>query len=296
VNYRTLQGTFNVLSTNRDGQTVGLQPDGDSIHFKPANPDLLDKLKRRGPGVRLTADGSLNLRMEGIDALELHYAGARQPAPLPEQARDRLLALVGITVSQWGPDGVTARPPVPTDRRPGYILASELDIHGRPVAFVFSGASPHADGAVVQLGIEELDRSANAQLLRDGLVFPLFYDTLPAPLRLGLTQAARGAPRDQAGVWRFPPTAPTPAKSLEGIQTDAVLYPKLFRRLVDFFRDEPSGDLRDLPGWLGTKNEDDAVMVLSQGSNWTRLSEVLAIGDGRIALRFEPSELVFRSR
>ena len=51
------------------------------VHFKPANPRLRDRLKRIDRPFRLTSIGSTQLRLEGIDALELHFEGTHQPRP-----------------------------------------------------------------------------------------------------------------------------------------------------------------------------------------------------------------------
>jgi len=49
--------------------------DGDSIHFHPARPSDLARLAD-SHGVTLTADGGVQLRLEGLDAPELHHRGA----------------------------------------------------------------------------------------------------------------------------------------------------------------------------------------------------------------------------
>ena len=45
---------------------VGKQPDGDSIRFVPDSPALLRRL-RRADRVRVSSDGSVQLRLDGID-------------------------------------------------------------------------------------------------------------------------------------------------------------------------------------------------------------------------------------
>jgi len=54
---------------------VGKQPDGDSVRFVPDDATLLTGLKN-GDRVRVSGDGSVQLRFDGIDAPELHYQGA----------------------------------------------------------------------------------------------------------------------------------------------------------------------------------------------------------------------------
>jgi hypothetical protein len=47
------------------------EPDGDSIHFHPANPEAFTSLHL---GAHLSGQGGSQLRLEAIDALETHYS------------------------------------------------------------------------------------------------------------------------------------------------------------------------------------------------------------------------------
>ncbi|MFN8412081.1 MAG: hypothetical protein U0Z26_06810 [Anaerolineales bacterium] len=62
---------------------VGYSPDGDSMMFKAANPALWDGLENENKDTfteKLTKEnGAVQLRLEGIDALETHFG----PMPLP---------------------------------------------------------------------------------------------------------------------------------------------------------------------------------------------------------------------
>ena len=68
---------------------VGKQPDGDSVRFRAGDPDLFTQLEN-GQRVQPSADGTVQLRFDGIDAPELHYQGHEQPQGTT--ARDSLLA------------------------------------------------------------------------------------------------------------------------------------------------------------------------------------------------------------
>jgi hypothetical protein len=126
---------------------TGFQPDGDSVHFKPANPTLLDRLKHVGRPYRLTAIGSTQLRFEGIDALELHFGGTHQPRPLADQARDHLTGQLGLNPVPYAPpEHITVKPPVARDAVAGFILSRALEVNGRPVSFAFEGDPPTQDG------------------------------------------------------------------------------------------------------------------------------------------------------
>lgn len=95
---------------------VHSEPDGDSVHFIPANPGAFSGLHL---GVRPGSGGAAQLRLDAIDALETHYTppahGARsahQPLDLAHGAGARLLELLGFTgVVRDGETVASASPP-----------------------------------------------------------------------------------------------------------------------------------------------------------------------------------------
>src|SRR4051812_47616433 len=89
------------------GQLVvlGKSPDGDSIRFLPDTPALVGRLTH-GDRADPSADGTLQLRLDGIDTPETHYNGQAQPLGVP--ARDELLAWCGFRDVQWSGATVSA--------------------------------------------------------------------------------------------------------------------------------------------------------------------------------------------
>lgn len=292
--FLVIRGTFHVVGKNKKGQTTGFQPDGDSIQFRPRKTARLDQLKRRKRPYRLSGIKSVNLRFEGIDASELHYQGWRQPAPLAESARDFLLQEIGITKLHYRANGVTVVPPA-EDGQDGFILAKELEANGRPVSFVFCGDPPDDDGAEVTLTRALLRRSLNYRLLQRGWAYPLYYDSLYAELREEMTAAARTAAQARAGVWQTAPTTPVRlAIDAKRKHISPTVYPKLFRRLRDYFADGNSG-LNKFAAWMESRGENDEVWQLPQW-NRTHFDNVLVLQGGKIALERSPADLVFVSR
>ena len=145
-------------------------PDGDSVRFEPDDADLMRSI----PRVRMPPNATtVQLRFEGIDALEKHAI-----QPHANDARDFNLRLLG---TQGVNDAVGAR---------GYILTREGDKKsGRPVCFVYPGATDEDDGANVFLRAERVRGSVNFQLMQAGMVYPLFYETLFKELREVLVEA-----------------------------------------------------------------------------------------------------------
>jgi hypothetical protein len=175
-------------------------------------------------------------------------------------------------------------------------LSRALEINGRPIAFVYTSTTstpPAADGAEVFLRASLLKRSLNYRSLAAGQAYPLFYDTLFADLRVLFTQAATTARQTGLGFW------PQDRSQLglivtdqAGLEKDAVVVPKLFRRLAEFLaQPQPDGLAGFLP-WLAASNEQ--VLDLPSG-NFTHLDNVVAVHDNQVRLLRQPEELVFVS-
>ena len=101
-----------MLSLRGELVVVGKSPDGDSIRFIPRSPALLRSLEG-GARVDPSSDGSVQLRLDAIDAPETHYNGLAQP--LAEPARAELLAWCGFTDVRWSGEQVSAATPERVD-------------------------------------------------------------------------------------------------------------------------------------------------------------------------------------
>jgi endonuclease YncB( thermonuclease family) len=225
--FKVIAGTF---------QVVNYSPDGDSIRFHPANPRHLKGLS--GPPAKINRRGDVQLRIEAIDALETHYQSSgggnyHQPFDLAQQARQRLLDFAGITDVVW--DNREMNVTAANDGTPGYILTREVEKYGRPIAFVFAGDPPEADGSKAFLDANRLRDSYNYTALAEGLTFPTYYTGLFSDLRDALTEATAQARAANAGIHaRDVTTAGFDADTLATITDDVVILPKLFRRVIDY--------------------------------------------------------------
>jgi hypothetical protein len=123
-----IHGTFHLVGRTQAGNPTGFEPDGDSIQFQPANPALLDQLDQPARPYRLSSIGSTQLRLEAIDALELHFDSTHQPRPLADQARDFLTGKLGLDPVPYRPPKLLqVKPPVLKDATPGFILSRSLE-------------------------------------------------------------------------------------------------------------------------------------------------------------------------
>jgi hypothetical protein len=289
-----IQGTFHLVGRTQAGNPSGFEPDGDSIQFKPTNPQLLDRLDQPGRPYRLTLIGSTQLRLEGIDALELHFDSTHQPRPLADETRDFLTGKLGLNpVPYQPPRNVRVKPPVLKDATEGFILSRSLEINGRPIAFAFTSSPPDPDGAEVFLRTSLLKRSLNYRSLAAGQAYPLFYDTLFADLRGVFTLAAATARQVGSGLWAQDRSQTGLAViSQAELEEQGVVFPKLFRRLSEFLAQQQAGGLGGFLPWLAASEEQ--VFDLTEG-NFTHFDNVVAVEGDQVRLLRRPEELVFVS-
>jgi hypothetical protein len=247
-------------------------PDGDSVRFKADNPNLIKALKRARKDT-IKADGTAQLRYEGIDAIE---KGAIQP--LAGDATKKNLDLLGVSQAMPNPRG--------------YILSRECEVNGRPVCFVFKGAAPGADGATFFLQPALVRQSVNVGIVRAGFAYPLFYKTLFAEMRVAIVDAVHAAQQASPprGFWPtdrstkgFKVSGPSAAKTLPPI------FPKLWRRLFSDFKGNPS-NLKAVLEFIKSKNE--RLHTLSD-DRFIAFDDVLQVKNGKMKMLYKPEDLVF---
>ncbi len=263
-------------------------PDGDSIKFKANDSRVWSSVP--GRSIRPNAQDWVQLRVEAVDALETHFKSrptAYQVKP-PEPASERLFNLLGITDVVWDRGGRRVRSA--SDGTEGFILTRGTGPYGRPIAFLFAGSPPRGAGPDVYLDTALLKQSVNYVLLAEGLVYPLFYDTLFYDLRTCLAEAATKAREENVGIW-------AEDKSLTGVtvrsESDITgqnpILPKLFRRTVEHFR---SG-AQTLAG-LERRLEREKVTILPQ-VQITGFDEVVEVSGNRLQMTVPPERIIIGS-
>ncbi|MFT3781109.1 MAG: lamin tail domain-containing protein [Nibricoccus sp.] len=280
-----------------DTPLQGPQPDGDTIKFKPDNPQLIERLTRLG-GVPASFNKRqmVNCRFDAIDALELHYSGSHQQLSGASRARDTLLNMVGFGSVTYFPNHPLVPQSVERHPRRIHILANSIDAYGRVIAFVFAGDVPEIDGAQIFLGVDRVNDSTNVRLLRSGEVYPAFYASLPLDLRQHFGNVARAARTAGLSIWpdnvgtvEKPASVPT----LAAAETLAI-WPKLYRRLTTYFSSGHTG-LAEFEQWLrADKTRDDALLLPNQQPG--NLHDVIRITGDRISLLFPPEDLVIQEK
>jgi len=268
---------------------LGKAPDGDSVRFDPDDARRLRSLDGFEEG-GVSDDGTVQLRLEGIDAPERSYQGEAQPRAEP--ARDFLLAELGFTDVRFDPRGTVTRARPAT--RAATILSRAFDPTGRPIAYLLTpDDDPPPEGELERVDAALLRRSVNARLLEASLAYLLLYDSTPAADRQTLRAIAARAREGGEGVWAADSTASFALTDQASIGPQgALVFPKLFRRATDYLRDGFEGSF---PAWLrqarsGTGPEDDEVLLAGER---TRLSALVRQQGRRVTVEADLLDLVF---
>ncbi|MFE7191382.1 nuclease [Kitasatospora sp. NPDC057541] len=277
-----IQGSF---------QVVGAQPDGESIHFTPDDPNDWNLLHGTNT-VHHNGQGRTQLRLDAIDVTETHYGPNRDHQPLvPGQRRRRRIA------------HLPRLQPVPARRErdhhhrhagrdPGFILTRDADQFGRCIALVGKGQGPADSGTDVNVDVPLLRTTANHRLVATGLAYPTFYRNLFPDLRDELTAVAVAARAAGLGLW--PQDATITGVKITGLTSvtqDAGILPKLFRRLIDYFQ-LGSFNLDGFPAYLAQRA--DKYTIFSTGHFTTGLDFVVKVTNGNtLAMTNPPEDLVF---
>jgi hypothetical protein len=282
-----LAGTFPI---------TGTEPDGDSVRFRPSDPADWTKV----PGahqVRTNATGAAQLRADAIDALETHYTPhgghtLHQPLALAHAAAAELLDWLGFTGVVRDGEKVTA---VDADERPGFILTRGADKYGRCVALIGRGDPPVASGEMLRVSVEQLRATANHRLIATGLAYPTYYTNLYIELRAELSDQVATARQAAAGVFAGDRTQTgVTVESLATLTDDAVILPKLFRRLADYL--QLNGDDPSLAGFEDfLRQQDDELWVIPTGQK-TGLDNLVGVSGQTVELKRPPEELVFEEK
>jgi hypothetical protein len=207
--YTLIKGQYSIHNPDKPRQ--GPQPDGDTITFVPDSVDLVRGLRRlsgMAPDIR---NGHINVRYEGIDALETHFLGEHQNLTFANAARKRNLALLGFTHVVFFPDLPNVVQSVDQNPLPGYVIANGIEANGRLLGLVFGGTTALTDGKRLFVDGATLDQSVNAQLVVDGLVYVEPYDSMPMALvqilraRVAAARAGTGCGQVRTSPRKRPP-------------------------------------------------------------------------------------------
>jgi hypothetical protein len=289
--YTLIKGQYSIHNPNDPRR--GPQPDGDTVTFFPDSIDLVRGLRRFSgipPDIR---NGHINVRYEGIDALETHFQGTHQDLGFANAAREKNLALLGFTNVRFFPDLPNVVQSVDRNPLQGYVIANGIESNGRLLGLLYAGATNRQDGSRVFVDNALLDQSVNAKLVDVGLVFVEPYDTMPMSLVRHLRAKIAAARAAGSGLW--PSESPTTETAvsipkLADAQTLA-MWPKLFRRLATYFSEGNAG-LGQFDTWVRDDrvNRDDALRLPDGEAG--NMHDTFLVEGNNLRLKFRPEELL----
>ena len=264
---------------------VGYQPDGDSVRFIPDDLAVVRKLQNGRRVEPSKKDGSIQLRLDAIDAPETHYEDQAQPLAIP--ARDTLVAGVGFSDVRYDEHGtVTASTP---DTVPAAICASLVEVNGRPVSLLVTGeaVTRHADGDEVDPATV-VDTSVNAVQTSNGRAYLTLYTSTPEAVRTRFVELAR-AGAGAGSVWAADHSDGfTLTKQPDVGPEGALVLPKLFRRCTDYLKADTK---QTFLAWLTDQGADDDPVEV--GGKRTTLSALITQKGDTVSLTAAIPDLVF---
>jgi hypothetical protein len=248
-------------------------PDGDSVRFMADDDRLFDRL--RGRRVEFKADGTVQLRYEGIDTVE---KAAIQP--LAGDSRDKNFDLLREFDDRF------------TDTPRGFILARQTDGNRRPVSFAYSGNINEPDGADVFVDAALTKRSVNYKMVESGYAYTMFYETLFMEIRRELSAAFLAA--RAAGLILHQDDGSFRGVTIQqrgDLATIPPIFPKLWRRLEEYTRNHQS--LAGFKPWLASRDS-ERLSTISDGRTSIAFDNVVEVQGATVKMLYSPEDMVFR--
>jgi len=272
--YKIIKGRFHVK---------GYSPDGDSIRFEADNRSHWDSLKWNS--VTSYRRKKKQLRIEAIDALETHYENIRQPNAFAIAALERMLELIGITEVKY--NLLVTKITSANDGVPGFIATSSVDIFGRPISYVFPQETDIEDGIELPPSLLPIKKSINYILIKEGIVYPTFYTTTEPSIVALFAYTIKYSRRSRRGIWAIDRSMGFTLRNVKTVQEDVIILPKLFRRLVSFFKYR--SDINTFMDFL----KDNRDPILLDDGTITDFSEIIFKNGNEYGLLVKPEHFRF---
>jgi endonuclease YncB( thermonuclease family) len=231
---------------------------------------------RQGAKAPLDSQGRVRVRLQGIDAPELHY----QPAPLgksveatlPKKVVDAYGALTHRYRQHWAESAALALLNLASQSGKPAIACTVTTLVNEPTDVFDTYARLVGDIWIKQ-------QNVNLWLVREGWVYPSCYDSMKpneinAVLKAWTTGKTKGrvakALASKVGTLDFKLVYRSGANMnvASGADKGAVLYPKMYRRLVTWSAEKKAG----------VTSNSFKRFVASGGDQYLRLADFLASG------------------
>lgn len=290
--YHLLTGQF-FIRFDELPQKSQPQPDGDTVRFVPDNPfpffnpSIIRRYGSTGPDL---SNFGISVRLEGVDALETHFSKNGSPIThqnlaLAKAARDTMLRNLGFTNIVFDPDFDYTIKSADNNPSRGYVIANGVEQNGRLLGFGYPGepdgipeydkwkqseqGTPHPasrpslpPALPIFVDTKLMEKSVNWMLIDAGLAYAELYTSMPLDLLRHMAKRVREL-RNQPpanGIWGHESVAVGQRfvwdKQIASL-SESVMFPKLFRRLVEYAHYVATTKSRSKPrfmAWLREAN------------------------------------------
>jgi hypothetical protein len=216
---------------------------------------------------------------------------------LGAESRNEFLRLLGYTEVKYKYDEVLSCSP---ETIPATILTKLVIPDGRVASYMMVGshANDYADGTDVLMDTNVLDITINIELIKKGTVYPLLYTSTPLVHRQHIRNLSISIQQANFGVWPDDESHDFELEDFSSIiPPDGVLvYPKLFRRAIDFIKTRTT-ELDNLPDWIREYkggSENDLVMI--DESFDISLSDLLTQVNDNVSLQVGIHQMTFHEK
>lgn len=295
----------NIASSRGRTAVKDRSPDGDTIAIFVTDRTQQNHLKSLG--VKFKNDGAVTVRLQDIDTLETHFGGFHQPRRFADGATDFMLGFSGVRDVVW--DSGRTKITSAKEAEGVKLLVSGVDGYGRVIGYLVPAREDMPEGDV-ELTPELWDKTYNAHAIREKWAYPMFYADADGKNDLALLrhkmEVATAARVSGEGIYSEDVLLKGAAiMSVKDLENNLVLYPKIFRRLINY--DNSGGKLDNMHGFLKyLANNPDPLLLFSaevlaghgvpKESNLHEVLEVETREDGKqyLKLTVPPEFLVFK--
>lgn len=228
---------------------------------------------------KVLSSGSITVRLQHIDAPELHYVLGKTKYRQPRGISSARRVMEGLTwhTNDWIPCEVVTQVAHPSEA---------FDCYGRLVGDILYGNER---------------RNLNLQILESGLALPSLYDSASTDERMAARAAAKRGRKAFDAIWNDyrpelsfdPGLVLSPHESGHDDDHGPLVLPKLFRRLAQRFAETGAADMAGFHAWLRAGGERVMIERPGEPAHTVPLADVLALAaDGGLRLSVEPEMMV----
>jgi hypothetical protein len=134
--------------------------------------------------------------------------------------------------------------------------------------------------------------------LKSGFAYPLLYTSTPLQHRNFIRNLATQIKKSDKGVWAYDKSMQFRLDDFNSIEppNGVLVYPKLFRRSVDYLRQTQKGFSGSIIDWLNSTGAKENDSLLIDENYEMHLTDILGQNNDEIVLKYDLMSLTFIER